>query len=306
MREVIFRVFMSVHSVACGLSNLFPTLALGVFSEGCRRRRQVEAWQTKANLYCNDGFVQVGLRPWELLAVREHATGRGKALVIGSGGGREMAGLCELGYEVEGIDGSRDAVDFSNDYFKRFPSKANAVHSAVEEFAFDTGPYDLVFFSWYVFSYVFPKSTRRQLLQRVAASLAPEGVCIMILSPRDRDARRAAVTYSRAVSAVLRSESAVEEGDWFDSTLMVEHVYSEDELSRDAMASGLALVDWVVVDRVDAPVQVGTRPKIAVLKLAHPAEARMNGTRVSRGPELSVSFPPKSGQLELCRFDVQS
>ena len=256
MRYFLSTLFLKIYRLNSKVNKLFLILAAGFLSKKHRQEIQSEQWKKLAMDYVAPKIMLRGLHDWEEKIIAEHVLPTGKVLVVGSGGGREILALCEKGYQVEGIDVDQKVVGKSNSYFEEHHISAKVQHASCEEFSFQSGPYDLVYFSWYVYCYVFPKKSRHDLLKRVAANLSPEGCCMMVLLSSSDKGGGLVLSLAQWVSKITCGEAALEKGDWFDSDLAVEHIFTETEMAEEAEAAGLRLVKWEMGDQIVAALKL--------------------------------------------------
>ena len=115
-----------------------------------------------------------GLEPdWELRAYLE-VIPKGRALDLGIGEGRNALFLAKNGFEVEGIDLSREAVRRCNDLARREKLPVRAEVADVRESHIPEGTYTCI-----VCAYVLPflkRSEAERLIEQIKVGLAPGGV----------------------------------------------------------------------------------------------------------------------------------
>ena len=130
-----------------------------------------------------------GLEPdWEL-RVYLKVIPKGKALDLGIGEGRNALFLAKNGFEVEGIDLSREAVKRCNDLARREGLTVQAQVADVREFHIPEKTYTCIVCA-YVLNFL-KRSEAKVLIERIKAGLVPGGVAyVAAFSTEDPGYRR--------------------------------------------------------------------------------------------------------------------
>jgi len=99
-----------------------------------------------------------------------------KILDIGSGIGREAFALHSQGFEVIGLDVSKDVVDKANEEAVLRGSKVKFYHYDGEHFPFSDGMFDVVIIWSQTFGLLYGKSNKESFLKECKRVLKPEGL----------------------------------------------------------------------------------------------------------------------------------
>jgi SAM-dependent methyltransferase len=137
--------------------------------------RQKYAKPQTVDFWGNDGMVAGGLTPLEDRVLAQTGLVRGKALVLGLGGGREAIPLARRGLDVTGMDYIPAAAAMA---------RANAARHGVELDArvgdyLASAPlpagYDLAMFTSRMYSSIPSRTKRLSLLKKICEALQPGG-----------------------------------------------------------------------------------------------------------------------------------
>ena len=101
---------------------------------------------------------------------------RGKALVLGCGGGREMHALAQQGWEVVGIDQSASLICEAEKSFNE-SSKASWYYRDISQGIRLGDHFDFICLWCSVYNLIPTKKRRIQLLKDCRAHLKPDGIC---------------------------------------------------------------------------------------------------------------------------------
>jgi SAM-dependent methyltransferase len=157
-------------------------------------------------------FAHRVLRPAEVVILARYREAMsGRVLEIGSGAGRILGYLLELGAEAYGIDVSVRMVEYCR---QRYPGATVMVGDMANLPAGLEGPFDVILGSYNVID-VMDDSARRQLLADLRDRLAPAG--LLIFSSHNRayaEARPAASKPRRLLSKLDRPVSELASFPW--------------------------------------------------------------------------------------------
>ncbi|BCN29160.1 class I SAM-dependent methyltransferase [Anaeromicropila herbilytica] len=115
------------------------------------------------------------LKIWEQRVVNNFPVGA-KILDIGSGMGREAFALYSQGFEVDGLDVSKDVVDKANEEAVMCDSKVRFYHYDGEHIPFGDGMFDVVIIWSQTFGLLYGKSYKESFLKECKRVLRPKGL----------------------------------------------------------------------------------------------------------------------------------
>ncbi len=167
----------------------------------------------------------------------------GRALCLGSGGGREAFALARLGCEVVGVEQVGEMAAFSREHARARGLSASFVEGDMTRCEVE-GKFEHVFLMNLVYSLVPTRRKRVELLQRCARSLAPGGRCVLSFSVKPpTDTERKWFPISKTV-AILCGNPGFEIGDRLDSTPIYFRYFPSPEVVADeAREAGFARVE---------------------------------------------------------------
>ncbi|MGD0497255.1 MAG: hypothetical protein ABSC23_02360 [Bryobacteraceae bacterium] len=253
----LVRLFLAAYRVLAGATHLH-TLFRDEVLWAWMRPPQREAvnriiYGQRKDLLPGGRTFEEGLFDWERLAMRQPPFPQaGRILLGGAGGGREVAQLCGLGYEVVAFEPSEPLLEGARQVVSRYPGSAVARASyadlvtAVER---RSGPlaahllnssFDAVLLGWGSFGYVAAEADRRRLLRAIRA-LAPAAP-ILLSTDWNRSAEDGRLDrlrpLLRGLFRLLGYPSARQRGDVFLSDAGFSHCLTQDEIEADAGDSG--------------------------------------------------------------------
>lgn len=166
-----------------------------------------------------------------------------RVMVVGCGSGRDLIPFAEQNRDVWGIDPAPQAIARAQDELRRRGLTAHLAVGYAEDLPLDAA-FDVVWFSWGMYSFISGSTRRVEVLRHAGAQLAPGG-CIVVSGFISRNPPRTrAVHIGNAVSRICRTGWRFEPGDlvgWYARTseLHFEHCFGPGELEREALAAGL-------------------------------------------------------------------
>ena len=205
--------------------------------------------------YLTAGWNERGLFDWERAAVERNFPAGGRVVVIGCGGGREVLGLLDAGYDAVGYEPHPGLVEFARELLAG-RGRSDRVHVGGEsEFPAGAGACDGAIVGWGAYSLVRGRAARVRLLAGAREHLAPGGALLLSCFEAERHGRELRAT--RAIANALRrgrgrGRPAVELGDTLAPNLV--HVFTRAELEEEVAAAGLELAEHQLVAHADGPV----------------------------------------------------
>ncbi len=201
-----------------------------------------------------DGYMPApaeaeGLFPVERAVFERHIPARAHVLVIGSGSGRDVAGLAEMGYRVTGVEPAPGAIAACEQFLRERAVAARLVHGFFEDTDV-AGPVDAITFSYSAYG-LMPVSARRVAMLRKAAALLSPGGRIFISYEAGPRPPRFLTQVGRLAGIVTRSDWRMEPGDHPRLTgftanrrhLDFEHIFTTREILDEVGAAGLVVVE---------------------------------------------------------------
>jgi SAM-dependent methyltransferase len=217
--------------------------AAGVLSFG-ELRRAVEAnWETFHN---DEESMNAGLYPAERHFVEQHVKAASRILLVGCGSGRETIALASEGFRVTGVEPARRTLDQCRHALRSRELEADLRNDYVEDVSLDGDVFDVVMFTFGVYSFIPSAARRVATLTKVARALRPGG--LILVSYREIEAPSHWLTgIARAAGALSRSDWRLEPGDAVYRTtpgaLGFEHVFTRSELDQELAEAGLTQLE---------------------------------------------------------------
>lgn len=145
---------------------------------------QLNQWYFKKY---SQGWIELaseGLFDHEKELLKQFAIKPSQALCLGAGGGREVFGLVDLGFEVVGIEQVPELVHAAKSYAAKNNLKATFYCQDMSQIKFTNASFDAVFLLNNVYSYIPSKKLRMQLLDKLYQTLKPGGCAILSFDAR--------------------------------------------------------------------------------------------------------------------------
>jgi SAM-dependent methyltransferase len=192
-----------------------------------------------------------GLESWERRLYADFLRPSDRVLLIGSGTGRDLVGLLELGYDVTGVEQAPELVELARTHLLRRGMTATILTGFVEIVELGKG-YDAVIFSPGVYSCLTQSASRVATLERIRSCLSNDGrILISYYGFMPRSALSERLTQ---VSAWLtRADWRPERGDSFSRDQVVgrvlryDHLFRTGEVARECASARLRVVSDDVV-----------------------------------------------------------
>jgi SAM-dependent methyltransferase len=226
-------------------SRAFVYLAIGTQRLGTLQDGIRIIWNDFAPAHGDTG----GLFPVERELVDRYVPRGGRILTVGSGTGRDLIGLAELGYQMTGVEPAPGAIEQNEQVLREHGLSATLIPGFFEDVAVGGGPYDAVIFSFFCYSYI-PMSVRRvQILRKAAGLLSPGGKVLVSYVAAGRPNPRLP-RLARLSAAITGSDWRVEEGDAVSMRLdgvprpcfHLQHVFTTREALDEVAAAGLEVI----------------------------------------------------------------
>jgi len=199
------------------------------------------AWTT---FNITEAEILAGWMPWERRLADEFVRSGDAVLIVGSGSGRDVLAFLEMGCRVTAIEPVSALVTRARSIVGQRGMTADFVEGYIEDVTL-AGQFDVISFSYFCYSYI-PGSLRRvAALEKAAAHLAPGGRMFISYVAGERSPCGALLKLGRLVGSWCRSDWRLECGDSLSTVgtwppaLTYEHVFSFDEVVREAAQAGL-------------------------------------------------------------------
>lgn len=150
---------------------------------------------------------------WERELVARALPTAGRVLVVGCGAGREILALQRDGHRVDGLDIAPEAVERARQRVAAAGRESTLLVAAIEDAPSLPGPYDLVLFSWFCYSYIPDRRFRVKALRAASGLLAPGGHVVLSYIPERKPGTYRAVRVARGVARLAGSGWEPEPGD---------------------------------------------------------------------------------------------
>ena len=239
--RLVTSLFVSVARVSGGVSSLFHYFAASTLRLAEIKKGIQNSWQ---GFNSREADVAAGLMSWEEDVIQRFVKPGAAVLLVGCGSGRDLLRLVERGCRVTGIDPASIALSNAQRALRQRQFSADLIEGFFEDVRLP-GPFDVVMFSYYTYSYI-PESRRRIGVLREAAAQLTAGGHILISYPILKRPRAVIIRLARSVGALCGSDWRVEPGDlvlphngpFYDYA----HAFLPEEIGKEAAAADLRIV----------------------------------------------------------------
>jgi hypothetical protein len=206
-------------------------------------RWQVDSYQA---------ILDAPLGDWTLDIVRRYVPPKGRVLVPGVGVGREALHLARAGFRITGIDLVQEMVDASAINAKKAGVAADFIKGDMVSVKIPGEPFDGVYVTPLVFSFVAGSETRIACLRNLGRHMSQNGALVFsaYLIPSVRQFLRLAIVHARRKT---KPRNSGEFGDWFtwfltphgDIGKAFTHHFLRGGPSREAKEAGFSVVSYL-------------------------------------------------------------
>jgi len=188
--------------------------------------------------YAGEAHNRSGLAEWERRVLERFFPPRGRLLVMGAGGGREVLALARMGYDVDGFEPHPGLVDFANSLLEREGVSSRVSVSARDETPRSDARYDGVIVGWGAYMLIQGRARRIALLRGLRALAAPGAPVVLSFFYRDPGSPFRHGLIARLGSALRRrrGDEPVEEGDALAPNFV--HLFTEAEVRSELAEAG--------------------------------------------------------------------
>jgi SAM-dependent methyltransferase len=233
----LFRTFWALSAVGGRLGNAFLYTAVGFLRDDDLAAAARDEWSVASR---RDAGLESGLSPDERTFYASILRSGDRILLVGCGAGRDLIALMALGYEVDGLDQTPDAVEIARAELARRRWKAAVRAAPIQTAALD-GTYDAAIFSSGCYALIRGSKARMAALANVRAHLSPSGRIILgyYLSAGQSAIGRWIV---RSSARMARADWSPEAGDVFwrhrNGGLRYRRSFTRAELAAELGAAG--------------------------------------------------------------------
>ena len=203
--------------------------------------------------YVTRKWNEGGLFQWELTLVERHFRAGGRVVVLGCGGGREVLGLLDAGYDAIGYEPHPGLVEFARELLGARGQGDRVRLSRPSELPADAPSCDGVIVGWGAYSLVPGRAARVRLLAEARERLEPGGALLLSSFETERHGRELRVT--RSIGSALRrarGRPGLELGDTLSPNPT--HVFTREEVEGEVAAAGLEVAEHQLIAHADGPV----------------------------------------------------
>ena len=200
--------------------------------------------------YRTDEWNEQGLFPWERQLVEDHLGGRGRVVVVGCGGGREVLALLAEGFDAQGYEPHPDLVEYARGLVAR-RGHPDRVHGCPRDrFPTAVRECEAVVVGWGALSLIPGSDTRVRFLSEARERLPEGGPLVLSFFDTAQWSRELRWT-ARLANGLrrLRGAGPVELGDTLAPNLA--HVFTRQSLTAELEAAGLELAFYGSVGAAD-------------------------------------------------------
>ncbi|OFW26912.1 MAG: hypothetical protein A3H97_21930 [Acidobacteria bacterium RIFCSPLOWO2_02_FULL_65_29] len=189
------------------------------------------------------GDAEIGLTPSERRLYLEVLHPADRVLLVGCGTGRDLIGLCELGFEVTGIDQAAELVEIARQNLARRGLTASVALERAEDIELHD-QYDAIVFSNGCYSFLRPSASRVGMLARMKSRLSNGGHVVIAYTAFARPSALS-VRLTDISARLSGADWRPERGDCFSRdhlgrrVLRYEHAFRPDEVAAECAAAGL-------------------------------------------------------------------
>lgn len=250
IRAAAYRFLWACSNALSSASNGFLYLAAGLLRRSEMEQANRIMWREYGT--SAEEHVDSGLEAWERRLYGEMLRRDDRILLIGSGAGRDLLALRELGHEITGLEPVPELVTLSRENLRKRKLAAVVLSAPVQEARLE-GQFDVMVFSPGIYSCVPGSAQRVATLRRLRNHLVPGGRMLVSYCAFVRQSRFSRWV-TRAGTLVGRADWRPERGDVFSRdhaarrVLRFEHLFSPGDVRRECEAAGL----HVVRDRLES------------------------------------------------------
>jgi SAM-dependent methyltransferase len=202
VRRHALRALASLARLADRASRFATFLAAAITPLPALRQGTTVTWNTFS---VEDYSIDAGFLRWEEYLAERYLPPGTRVLIVGCGTGRDTIPMVRRGCTVVGIDPAAAAVEVGRRALRERGLEADLRVGFFEDSTSTWTPeFDVVWFSWFAYSYIPGRRQRRRALSAALTALKPGG--LIIISTFDR--------FESRLSAMLPTLGRVLGNDW--------------------------------------------------------------------------------------------
>ncbi len=213
---------------------------IGMLTRADLDRMSADAWQSFGG---DEVVMAAGLFAWERAIFEEFLPPGGRVLLVGSGSGRDLVGLCRAGYTPIGVEQSPLPIERARQLLAR-EGLAVPIVSGRFETAPLPGAFDAVVFSWFSYCHIQGAAERAAALRKGLAHLTPAGRIVISYVTVDAPLDTRGIRIAQLAARLTRSGWQPEPHDSFHPVAApvplyaYQHSFLDSELKAEAAAAG--------------------------------------------------------------------
>lgn len=238
----------AVHApqlVARGVRVAFNGVWLGLASADDLRALD-ERYYAGSDMYRTPEWNEQGLFGWEKELVGRHFPAGGRVLVAACGGGREVLGLLEAGFDALGEEPHEALVRYADGFLSERGHPGRVRAAPRDGFSASDDRFDALVVGWGALSLVHGRAGRVAFLAGARERLVPGAPVLLSFFETAVDGRE--LRWTRRVAGVLRAARRTgsrELGDVLAPNLV--HVLTRERLEEELALAGLELCELKIV-----------------------------------------------------------
>jgi SAM-dependent methyltransferase len=239
LRGYALRALAALSRSADRVSRFTTFLAAAITPLAVLRQGTTNTWDTFST---EDHGIDSGFLRWEAHLAERYLPRGTRVLIVGCGTGRDTIPMLQRGCTVVGIDPAAAAIDVGRRALRERGFEADLRVGFFED-SIDawTPDFDVVWFSWFAYSYIPGRRQRLRALAAAMSALRPDG--LIIISTFDRFESRLSAMLP-TLGRVLGNEWGVAAGDSLtflagSSLLRYQHHFTEAERIEEFSIAGL-------------------------------------------------------------------
>ena len=240
VREPLYALLATAASVLQSATRGAIYIAAASMSREGFREITTRTWDTFSS---HDIEIDEGLYSWESDVYDRFVKPSDRALIVGSGTGRDEIALIESGHEVVGLEPSRPAAEVARRHLQTRGLQAEIIDGRIEQPELVPGTFDVVIFSLNCFTYIQGARNRIAALQLVRDRLLPSGRVIVSYGEIPVHPPHRALAAARLFGRLTRADWSLEPGDMLrlapGRALQFEHAFTASEAEAEAHDGGL-------------------------------------------------------------------
>jgi len=202
-----------------------------------RRKEALETWGGIRNR--TDGLSEA-----ESHFVTKYLKGKKRCLVLGCGGGRELIALAKLGFEVTGIDSSRELVESAKEHARALSLNCTFEVGDVSHLPQSMEKYDALFMSALMYSLIPTRKRRIAFLKKAQTLLKDDGSFYLEFSVREgRRGDDWKFFVKKWLVRLCGGNRDLEKGDVILTGHYVHHFNKESEFLAEIEESGFRVIE---------------------------------------------------------------